>query len=69
MEAEMIATQSDLIEWCREQREEAQKALALYESGQMSFHAGRVDVTPLQIANLTDIIANMDEIISRTPNA
>lgn len=64
----MISSQSDLIAWCQDRRAEAEQALALFESGKMRFFTNGVDATPFQKANLADIIANLDEIISRTPD-
>lgn len=65
----MIRTQADLIAWCRERRDEAERILALYEGGTTRFRSNGVDVTNEQIANVKSIIANMDDIISRTPDA
>lgn len=52
-------------DWCREQRESAQRGLELMEAGRLSLHANCVDITESHMEHLRRVIADMEELIAQ----
>lgn len=61
----MDGTREGFLAWCRDERDQAQRAHDLYANGTMRFKANNVDISKEQMASLTRVIDEMDALIAR----
>lgn len=61
----MDETREEFLNWCRDQRNYAQRVHALYASGRMRFLANNVDISKQQMASLERVIEEMTALIDR----
>ena len=62
-----MEAREEFLAWCRDQRDHAQRAHALYASGAMRFHANNVDISKEQMASLARVIDETNCSSGRAP--
>lgn len=61
----MVDARNRFVQWCHEQRGEAEQALRWYEEGVMQFRSNNADIVEEQKASLRRVIYEMTRMIQR----